>query len=876
MTDPKQLPEALPKPETTHGSVETSPRTSPLVPQADHRREPRFRPADVIASRFEVVHFIARGGMGEVYEVKDQFLSGVNLALKIIRPETASDPGSASRFEQEVILARRVTHPNLCPIYDIFRCEQPAPPFLFLTMKLLRGETLDDYLKKSKNLPSEQALEICRQLLRGVEALHDGGIIHRDLKPNNVMLEQSGERLLVSIMDFGLARPHEFENATGASINVAGTPGYMAPEVLRGHPASKASDTFALGIVIHQVLTGERPVESQSDFSLVPVPALRSVHAPGYLIDGVRGFLSLEPEQRVRAFAQVRLAESGPMPGTFSRFYARRAKALWFTAAAVFACSVALLSAWLTAPPAPHLLVSRQITFSSEPKDRPLLTDGAHLYFQSRGMPAQMKLSGGMIAPLHGFEPGMVIRAVSPDGSKVIAVRPDRDGLTNHGELWVASSLDGVLRRLGSIVAQDVQWSPDGRSLVFADKGKVYASDGDGAHEKKIWEAPGDVDSLGFSPDGRELTLSVITQENSLLWRMKADGTAAHPVQLRRAPGAQEWFGQWTPDGNHFVFLSDRDGAANVYELVMPRWFEFWKRPTAVLITGNQLGMQGLAPGRDGKSLYVLAQMDQGEMYALDPVSGKFVPFLDGLPAIWFAISPDRQWMAYNDYPSGNLWRSRLDGSEPLQLSTTPGYMQAWSKDSKSLVYTDGQKLNLVGVDGGTPEKLIGTGTREAMPSWTPDGKAVTFGYVDSQNEPVEGIYNVDVASRRVSMMPGSTGLSAPLWSPDGKYLVALAKAPSRVMLYSAQTETWKELRRADSPPLYYWVWSRDGQSIYVRPGEKANAIYRLSVPSGKWEKVSGLEGLRTQEGEGYLSLTADGRIATMSHTAVAQIYLLQ
>jgi serine/threonine protein kinase len=147
-----------------------------------------------------------------------------------------------------VILARRVAHPNLCPIYDIFRCEEPAPSFAFLTMKLLHGETLDGCLRKSGNFPSGQALEICRQLLRGVAALHDGGIIHRDLKPNNVMLEHSGERLLVSIMDFGLARPHEFESATGASFHIAGTVGYMAPELLRGQPPSKASDIFALGL----------------------------------------------------------------------------------------------------------------------------------------------------------------------------------------------------------------------------------------------------------------------------------------------------------------------------------------------------------------------------------------------------------------------------------------------------------------------------------------------------------------------------------------------------------------------------------------------------------------------------------------------------
>ena len=103
----------------------------------------RFGRGQTIASRFLVVRFIARGGMGEVYEVKDQFLQGDRVALKIIRPEIAADASSLHRFEREVILARKVVHPNLCPIYEIFRCEEPAPAFLFLTMKLLQGQTLE-------------------------------------------------------------------------------------------------------------------------------------------------------------------------------------------------------------------------------------------------------------------------------------------------------------------------------------------------------------------------------------------------------------------------------------------------------------------------------------------------------------------------------------------------------------------------------------------------------------------------------------------------------------------------------------------------------------------------------------------------------------
>ena len=109
----------------------------------------RFEPGQIIAGRFAVVRYIARGGMGEVYEVEDRFLQGVHVALKVILPHIAEDAGSTHRFEQEVLLARRIIHPNLCPIYDISHCQDPAPPFLFLTMKLLSGETLASRLAQT-------------------------------------------------------------------------------------------------------------------------------------------------------------------------------------------------------------------------------------------------------------------------------------------------------------------------------------------------------------------------------------------------------------------------------------------------------------------------------------------------------------------------------------------------------------------------------------------------------------------------------------------------------------------------------------------------------------------------------------------------------
>jgi serine/threonine protein kinase len=265
--------------------------------------DPRFSSGQVIAGRFVVVRFVARGGMGEVYEVEDRYLQGAHVALKIILPEIAGDAGSSRRFEQEVLLARKVSHPRLCPIYDIARCADPPPPFLFLTMKFVSGETLSSRLKRTEPLSRQEKILIVLQMVEGVAAIHAGGVIHRDIKPNNVMLESTGPELRLFIMDFGLARLHQAEETIGTGSLVAGTPGYMAPEILQG--PSQAADIFALGVVLHQVLAGERPPGGECEIPTGTSPALDRADVPPMLIEAVKEFLSADPARRCAAFARL-------------------------------------------------------------------------------------------------------------------------------------------------------------------------------------------------------------------------------------------------------------------------------------------------------------------------------------------------------------------------------------------------------------------------------------------------------------------------------------------------------------------------------------------------------------------------------------------
>ena len=289
----------------------------------------RFKVGEILSNRFVVVRFIARGGMGEVYEVEDTLLQGTHVALKMILPQVATSPGMQRRFEHEVLLARKIVHPNLCPIYDIFQCEKPAPAFSFLTMKLLSGETLAAKLLRPEPIPQHEATSICRQLIAGVGAIHAAGVIHRDIKSNNTILDGQGSDIHVWITDFGLARLHEAETTLTAVNAVVGTPAYMAPELLRGQPPSQASDVFALGVVMHEIFTGVRPGVSGAGVPSLVSASLKATKTSSDFAYLIPEFLSNDPDRRCAAFKQAQsrfdLKGEGESYGFLStRFWTRR------------------------------------------------------------------------------------------------------------------------------------------------------------------------------------------------------------------------------------------------------------------------------------------------------------------------------------------------------------------------------------------------------------------------------------------------------------------------------------------------------------------------------------------------------------------------
>jgi serine/threonine-protein kinase len=248
--------------------------TMPALFSGRPATQPIFRVHQVISRRFEILRFIGRGGMGEVYEAKDLDL-GERVALKAIRPELSSDPCMLKRFRHELQLARRVTHPNVCRLHHLESFTLPtgdsghtSGAIAFITMELLEGETLAERLRRQGRMDESEALPLVCQIADGLGAAHEVGVIHRDLKPGNIILVSSSGTTRAVVTDFGLARVVEGMrllpdgDSTGSlsgSNLLIGTPQYMAPEQLQGGKITAATDVYALGLVMYEMVTGRRP-----------------------------------------------------------------------------------------------------------------------------------------------------------------------------------------------------------------------------------------------------------------------------------------------------------------------------------------------------------------------------------------------------------------------------------------------------------------------------------------------------------------------------------------------------------------------------------------------------------------------------------------
>ena len=837
--------------------------------------------------------------MGEVYRARDSRLNR-DVAIKVLLGLSA-EPDRLFRFEQEARAAAALNHPNILAIFQM-GTHLGVP---YMVTELLEGKSLAESLRRGP-LPLRKAIDYGVQIAQGLAAAHEKGIVHRDLKPENLFVTKEGR---IKILDFGLAKmaPLKESDALAPTITrhgvAVGTVGYMSPEQVRGQATDHRTDIFAFGAILYEMVMGRRSFQKQTEADTIsailneeppPISQL-APDTPMALQKVVDRCLEKNAEQRFRSASDLAFALEALSDSTISSPAIGHEKEKQGPNPVRLASASALLMTVLGAailgyfrirtPPEPKVSNYVQLTHDGQRKSL-IGTDGLRLYLGlggsgnsgSQGI-AEMSISGGEpkrmpILP----SANMVPIDMSPDGSEILVV--DGQGAPPRGPLWRIPILGGSPRKLGDTAGETAALSPDGKMLAYANLNDLFLSKADGAASRKLLSVEGDIKNVTWSLDSSHLRFDTSETAGTLglqlAWEVSTGGTDLHRLLAGWHDPPDECCGKWTTDGKYFIFQSNHQ----IWALRQKGSF-IQSEPKPIPLTSSPLSLSSPLPSRDGKKLFVIGQTYRGELMRYDSKSSQFSPFLEGTSAEYVAFSKDGQWVAYVSYPEGTLWRSKLDGSERLQLTYPPMYpvLPRWSPDGTKIVFFEfalssdkPARMYEVSSGSGSPAQLIPDDHRHQLdPNWSPDGSKIVYG--GQSDDAASAIRILDLASRQITNLPDSQGLFSPRWSPNGRYILAFSADSMKLLLFDFQTQKWTELATGS---MGWLSWSKDGRSVYVLYYKGRGAVLRIRISDHKTEQVVDLKNFITGgRYGGWLGLAPDGSPLLLRDAGTQDVYAL-